>query len=71
MAQLDSTIHYKYGLGYFEALDSEAVYRLHRFPTGHVGLALHDVDNTRHERFPINGRPLQTVFKEVGQKLGL
>ncbi len=64
LCETDATISFRHGLAHFGELDPDHVVRLKRMASGHVGLALHD-DGSRHERYPLNGREVSVVMREI------
>ena len=52
LRKIGGAVNFEFGLGHFRHLGPHHIYKLHRFPTGHLGLALYDVANTIHPKLP-------------------
>ena len=53
MGEIDAYIAFKKGVGYFPTLDPDHFIKLHRFKTGHLGLAIFD-DGSRHQKVKVD-----------------
>ena len=73
IGKIGGTVNFEFGLGHFRHLDPGNIYKLHRFPTGYLGLAMYDPENSLHAKLPWQSKnlwPTPGDFEEATKVLG-
>ena len=73
LGKIGGTVNFEFGLGHFRHLDRHHIYKLHRFPTAHLGLALYDVANSINPKGPWRSKnqyPTPNDFEDAIKVLG-
>ncbi len=62
-------MNFPHALGHFASLQPEYIYQLKVMSSGHLGMALHDVNGDRHRRFDLRNASVMMSMKEIAELL--